>query len=247
MSGFAAVRGDRGAAITEQSLLALGQREAVGNSADKINAWRGDVAVPETELLCHELLLRLAGRVPDEHLWRYRDWLAGGAADVLARSLPSTLLRERIGLSDSDHRRLSDTLLPLGADPAVVSAILPGSEPNVDNHTFTAESPIDGKADSEVLVLGATLRGRNGIREVRSAWRRTGAGAGLKRVVLVTASTEFVALVGELQRILRALGEPDPCVEVLPPHMEPTPYHRAALAQSVQVCVGADELAGARG
>ena len=202
------------------------------------------MAVPETDLLCHELLLRLAGRLPDEHLWRYRDWLAGGAAEVVARSLPNTLLRERIVLSDADHRRLSDTLLPIGADPATVNAILPGDEPAVDRHTFTSESPIDSKGDSEVLVLGATLRGRAGIREVRSAWRRTPTGAGLKRVVLVTASSDFVGLVGEIQRILRALVEPEPSVEVLPPHMEPTGYHRAALAQSVLVCAGADEFAG---
>lgn len=205
------------------------------------------MAVPETELLCHELLLRLAGRLPDEHLWRYRDWLAGGAADVVARSLPNVLIRERVALNDADHRMLCDTLLPLGADPALVNAILPGGESNVDRYTFTAESPMEGKADSEVLVLGATLRGRTGIREVRSTWRRTGGAARLKRVVLVTAADDFTDLVSELQRILRALGEPDPSVEVLPPHMEPTPYHRAALAQSVLVCTGADNPVGARG
>ena len=95
----------------------------------------------ETDLLCHELLLRLAGRLPDQHLWRYRDWLAGDAADVIARTLPSMLVRERVELGDAEHRRLSDALLPLGASPGQIDAILPGSEPRADRYTLSAERP----------------------------------------------------------------------------------------------------------
>lgn len=203
------------------------------------------MAVRETEQRCHELLLRLAGRLSDEHLWRYRDWLAGGAIEVVAQSLPSTLVRERVGLTDADHRHLADLLLPLGADAAMVNAILPGGEPTAERFVFSAEGPVDGKGDSEVLVLGATLRGRPGIREVRSSWRRS-SGARLKRVLLVTASVDYVDLAGEIQRILRALGEQDPCVEVLSPEAEPTAYHRSALTESVLVCAGADEFMGTR-
>jgi hypothetical protein len=203
------------------------------------------VAVRETDQRCHELLLRLAGRLPDEHLWRYRDWLAGGAAEVVALSLPNTLVRERIGLADTDHRLLADLLLPLGADPAAVNAILPGAKASADHVVFNAEGPVDGKGDTEVLVLGATLRGRVGVREVRSSWRR-GTGARLKRVLLVTATADPVELTGEIQRVLRALGDQEPCVEVLSPEVEPTAYHRAALAESVLVCAGADDFAGSR-
>ncbi len=202
------------------------------------------MAVRETDLLCHELLLRLAGRLPDRHLWRYRDWLAGGAADVLARSLPATLVRERVALSDADHRRLAEALLPLGADPSAVHAVLPGAEP--DRYTFRAESHSDDKGDPAVLVLGATLRGRQGVREVRSSWRHL-PGQRPKRIFLVTSSTDPVELTSELQRILRALGDPEPCVEVLPPELEPTAYQRAALAESMLVCLGGDELVGQRG
>ncbi|GAA0539895.1 hypothetical protein GCM10011581_42410 [Saccharopolyspora subtropica] len=204
------------------------------------------MAVRETELLCHELLLRLAGRLPDRHLWRYRDWLAGGAADVIARMLPGTLVRERIGLDDGEHRLLSQALLPLGADPAMVNAILPADAAETPEHGFDADAPTDSRGDSEVLVLGATLRGRSGVREVRTTWRRSSDGT-TKRVVLVTATADHVGLTGEIQRVLRALGEPEPCVEVLPADLKPTPYHRAALTESVLVCAGAEELAGRRG
>ncbi|KAA5835935.1 hypothetical protein ABT337_23910 [Saccharopolyspora hirsuta] len=205
------------------------------------------MAVRENELLCHELLLRLADRLPDRHLWRFRDWLAGDAAEVIAQVLPGTLVRERIGLEDAEHRLLAEALLPLGADPAVVNAVLPADPDTAPQHAFTAESPGDPVADSALLVLGATLRGRPGVREVRSSWRTTGGAGTAKLVLLVTASADVIGLTGEIQRVLRALGEPEPRVEALPPEQEPTAYHRAALAESALVCAGAEELAGRRG
>jgi hypothetical protein len=203
------------------------------------------VAARETDLGCHELLLRLAGRLSDRHMWRFRDWLAGEAADVVARLLPGTLVRERIGLDDAEHRLLSNALLPRGADPAMVNAILPADAATAPQYVFSTEGPVHTGSDSGALVLGATLRGRTGVREARGSWRRSGSTTP-KRVVLVTASVDVVSLTGEIQRILRALGESDPCVEVLPPDLEPTAYHHAALAESVLVCVGAEELAGRR-
>ncbi|RKT84026.1 hypothetical protein SAMN05421805_1193 [Saccharopolyspora antimicrobica] len=204
------------------------------------------MAVRENELRCHELLLRLADRLPDQHLWRFRDWLAGDAADVIAQLLPGTLVRERIGLEDDEHRLLAEALLPLGADPAMVNAVLPAEPGTTPQHAFTTESPGNPVADSALLVLGATLRSRPGVREVRNSWRSTDGGAA-KLVLLVTASADVVGLTGEIQRVLRALGEPEPRVEVLPPEQEPTAYHRAALAESALVCAGAEELAGRRG
>lgn len=204
------------------------------------------MAVRETDLLCHELLLRLAGRLPDRHLWRYRDWLAGGAADVVARLLPGTLVRERIALDDDEHRLLSDALLPLGADPAMVNAVLPAVVDTTPHYSFTTESPAANVGDSAVLVLGATLRGRSGVREVRNTWRRRDSGAA-KLVVLVSASDDYVELTGEIQRVLRALGDAAPCVEVVPKDLEPTPYHRMAIEESALVCAGAEEFAGRRG
>jgi hypothetical protein len=202
--------------------------------------------VRETDLLCHELLLRLAGRLPDRHLWRYRDWLAGGAAEVVARLLPGTLVRERIALDDDEHRLLSDALLPLGADPAMVNAILPAVVDTTPHYSFTTERPAENVGDSAVLVLGATLRGRAGVREVRNTWRRRDSGSP-KLVVLVSASDDCVELAGEIQRVLRALGDSAPCVEVVPKDLEPTPYHRMAIEESALVCVGAEEFAGRRG
>jgi hypothetical protein len=51
-------------------------------------------------------------------------------------------------------------------------------------------------------------------------------------------------LTGELQRVLRVLGDEEPSVEVIPPRFDLPGYHRAALADSELVCVGA--VAGTR-
>ncbi|ATE52063.1 MULTISPECIES: hypothetical protein [Actinosynnema] len=191
----------------------------------------------------HELLLRLSGRLPDDVMWRFRDWAATDAVSVLARTLPRTLLHDRIGLTDHEQRLLESALVPHGADRAATSSIRALDELPETDFAFTPESP-DRAAmgDSATVVLGATLRGRPGVGEVRSAWRRVGGKNGrTNRVILVTATSGCARLAGELQRVLRALGEHDPCVEVLPAGLEPPPYHRAALASSELVCTGAED------
>ena len=51
----------------------------------------------------HDLLVTLAGRLPDEVLWRLRDWLAAQAHGPLAAMLPRELLRHRLGLTDVER------------------------------------------------------------------------------------------------------------------------------------------------
>jgi hypothetical protein len=189
----------------------------------------------------HELLLRLAGRLPDQRLWRLRDWLAGGAIGSLARELPRTLLRDRIAVTEQERALLGLALRGAGADGGLISSIPGVDEPPPLRYTFTPESPdrID-LGDSTAAVLGATLRGRQEVGEVRGCWRqdRSPDGGG-KRIILVSALARQAQLTGEMQRVLRALGEHEPCVEVLPPDMELPSYHRAALGASELVCTGA--------
>lgn len=198
----------------------------------------------DTDMACHELLLRLAGRLPDDVLWRFRDWAASDAVPVLARALPRALLHDRIALTDLELDLLVDALLPYGADRAMLSSIKGLDVVPDPGYTFTPESPDRvSMGDSATAVLGATLRGRHGVGEVRSCWRRGGADEVAKRIMLVTASTDQVRLAGEVQRVLRALGEHDPCVEVVPIGMDLPPYHRAALAASELVCTGPEAVA----
>ena len=55
----------------------------------------------------HELLVRLAGRLPDDLLWRLRDWLAAGGYPSIEAVLPRALLRYRLGLTDHERDLLT--------------------------------------------------------------------------------------------------------------------------------------------
>lgn len=206
------------------------------------------------ESACHELLLRLAGRLPDRQLWRFRDWLAAGALPELSHVLPLTLLRERIGLLEDEFRLVDVALRGSGADIALLSSIRELYELPELEYTFSAHDPDNvgrnSLGDQLAVLLSALLRGRVSVGEVRAAWRRprhpssAPAGAEIHRVLLVTATANHAALTGELQRVQRAVGESDPCVEVLPPGYAPLPYHRAAMSASELLCVGAEDPYG---
>jgi hypothetical protein len=153
---------------------------------------------------CHELLLRLAGRLPDIELWRYRDWLDNGAMTALARVLPRTLLHHRLGLTELEHLLLIDALIPFGAEWAALHSVIGlDASPECD-YTFTTErSSTESESDVAWVVLTAALRGRRGVDEVRCCWRHhqqrsQRGGDSHKRVVLLTASTEFARLTGEV-------------------------------------------------
>jgi hypothetical protein len=189
---------------------------------------------------CHELLLMLAGRLPDRQLWRFRDWLAAGALDALAGTMPLTLLRERVPVTAQESLLLSAALLDAGADAGQLNALPWVDEIGDLGYTFTPESPEwVSQGDSVAVVLGAVLHGRSEVVDVRGSWRRHRSGTGSPtRVVLVTATADCAALTGELQRVLRALGTYEPGVEVMPEGFDLPRYHEAALAASEPLLPG---------
>jgi hypothetical protein len=197
---------------------------------------------------CHDLLVRLAGRLPDRLLWRLREWLATGAHDAVAATLPRALLRHRVGLTDAERDLLEAAVAEHGASRRVLDTILTLSSPDEPDAAFR---PGPADPDAAVLSLLAVAHGDGGCVELRQALR-TG-GRHEQRVVLVrTGGDRPWALAGTLARLLRAHGDPTPCVEVLPVEDggrpaghaevragfpttlagEPPAYHRAALAGS---------------
>lgn len=194
---------------------------------------------PDIEAACHELLLRLAGRMPDRLLWRYRDWLGEGAMTTLARTLPRTLLKHNIDLDQPEYRLLVAGLVPHGADWHQVSSTLGVDETPENRYTFTGSAPERvNSVDSVSALVHATLRGRPDVGEVRESWRNRD-GEDRKRVLLITATDGLPRLTGELQRVLRVLGDEEPSVEVMPPKFDLPEYHRSALASSELICTGA--------
>ena len=174
---------------------------------------------------CHELLVRLAGRLPDRLLWRLREWLAAGAHAAVAALLPRALLRNRVGLTD-EERDLLEAAVAGRAPRKLLDAVLTVTVPDEPDVTFRSGPDPDIAA----LSLLAVARGVDGCVELRQTLRGTGRHA--QRVVLVRAEGPRPwALAGTLARLLRAHGDTAPCVEVLPAG-DPPAYHRAALAGS---------------
>ena len=116
---------------------------------------------PDIEQSTHELLLRLAGRLPDQLLWRFRDWLGEGAMGTLARTLPRSLLKHRIDLDQTEYRLLVAGLIPHGADWHQVSSTLGVDDVTENRYTFTSSAPEwVNSVDSVSVLIHATLRGR---------------------------------------------------------------------------------------
>jgi hypothetical protein len=181
----------------------------------------------------HELLLRLAGRLPDELLWRMRDWLADDGLAVLASTLPRELLRHRVGITDAERELLEAAV---GSDHPLLDAVLPAAEAPPAPATF---EPGDGAVDTAALAVLAVVRGHPGCVELRQSWR------GSQRIVLVLGAERPWQLAGTLQRVMRAHGDRTPCVEVLPPHGERSSYHQAAIIGSRPLWRSATALVGA--
>jgi hypothetical protein len=174
---------------------------------------------------CHELLVRLAGRLPDRLLWRLREWLAVGAHAAVAALLPRALLRNRVGLTDKE-RDLLEAAVAGRAPRKLLDAVLTVTVPDEPDVTFRSGP----EPDVAALSLLAVARGDGECVELRQTLR--GSGRHAQRVVLVRAGGPRPwALAGTLARLLRAHGDPAPCVEVLPAG-DPPAYHRAALASS---------------
>ena len=179
------------------------------------------------EAACHELLLRLADRLPADLLWRLRDWLAAGARSSLASTLPRELLRNRVGLTDTESELLAASAGKWGASQRLLDSLLPATGSREPAATFSTG---DGPVDTAALCVLAVVRDHPGCVELRQAWR--GDEHGSQRVVIVHGGDQPWRLTGTAQRLLRAHGDRTPCVEVLPPHGEPTPYHKAAIIGS---------------
>lgn len=182
-------------------------------------------------MACHDLLVRLAGRLPDELLWRLRDWLAADGCAAIARTLPRALLRHRVGLTDGEQAMMHASVGQWGGRQRLIDAVLPVAapqEPDVDFDPLTDSSAGQDVVD---LVVVAAARGHAGTVEVRRTWRLDAQRA--QRVVLAHCTQRQPVLTGTLQRILRAHGDRTPCVEVLSPNLGLPAYHRLALMASM--------------
>lgn len=188
---------------------------------------------------CHQMLLRLAGRAPDDLLAQARSWLAHADCGSLARALVFWVLSEDIRL----HRDDASLLIGLLADQedygsSALSLIRLDDSERFPFYRFSAtippeltrtgEDPDSGSAAahrSQDQVPGAVeqaaveaLRAEPGAVAVWRAWRFPGNGAAWPRpkrvfVVEVSADADETAVAARAQQHLAAAGEASPQVE----------------------------------
>lgn len=177
----------------------------------------------------HDLLLGLAGRVPDEFLATARQHLADGAIDQVAESVCQELATGGVALTFRQMGVLTEFL----ADTATptLSRIPVGDEQRVLAWHFTG-TPIDSEDadDAGVAALVAVLSDTPGAQGLWRAWRGPigGQGAWLPVYVVEAGSADPAGLTGRLQRALAAAGPDAPRVEVVAPGGEVPMYQRAA-------------------
>ncbi|MFG2042288.1 hypothetical protein [Dactylosporangium sp. NPDC048998] len=204
----------------------------------------------------HQLLLRLAGWVPDELLCAARDQLVRGATGDVAAMIGYAAQTVRIPLADADVELLRAAI---GSVPPVVRA---GARPGIPPVVFSAEPP-PAVADEYPLTGPAGPDGTDGLDEVdrtcaevielesegtaRAVWRvwrspdRPSGWPPPRRVVLIqaTADGDLLALIAaRLQEVLVHAGERTPQVEVFAEADRLPSYQRAALASAVLVWAG---------
>jgi len=93
---------------------------------------------PDRKTTCHELLLRLAGRVPDDLLTQSRAWLAQGELSAVAHSLASVIISQYVVLAEADTAILSALLDETGTDLDGLAQLTLGDFDPFPAHAFAA-------------------------------------------------------------------------------------------------------------
>lgn len=92
----------------------------------------GELIAPEEDadteesvqaLDCHDMLLRMAGKAPDDLLARCRSWLAGHEFETLAKALTSFIISNKVPIAAVDLALLGELLEPAAVDVRVLGQI----------------------------------------------------------------------------------------------------------------------------
>jgi hypothetical protein len=201
-------------------------------------------APPEFLQSCHDLLLWLADRLPDDLLCQARRWLADAETTELVRALSFAVVAGRLPVFAEELGFLIEALEacaeystsltdvePVDVDPGTPFAFLAmaltaaqGLEragehvPECLDHT-TADGEDDGILDAVDARATATAAGQAGVLGLWRSWRvpaHESPWPAPKRIYLVEVSSRATrhAVTDEIARSLAAAGEIDPLVEV---------------------------------
>ncbi|MFI6763599.1 hypothetical protein ACIBF5_31195 [Micromonospora sp. NPDC050417] len=209
----------------------------------------------------HQLLLRMAGRLPDELIVEARHWLVEGEFVGIAQAVVFAALAARIAVTEAEAALLSDVLRAAGedvealadlersdADPQPLYGVAPVSPEVLEEHgpavpySLDLTVPYDGpggpdEIDAAAVAAMAALAARAPVRALWRVWRFPAMGTEWppsRRVYLLQADDEvsLPGLAAGLQNALAAAGETHPQVEAfLDPDALPA-YQRTSLGFS---------------
>jgi hypothetical protein len=103
---------------------------------------------------CHEMLLRLAGRLPDDLMTQCREQLAAGELGEVARAIVFSVLSQYLPLSSADVAALTAVLSETGGDASALREVEVDDSDPVTWY-FTEAGPVDGWHDAEAGPDGA--------------------------------------------------------------------------------------------
>lgn len=213
---------------------------------------------PDQSAAFHQLLLRMAGRLPDELIVETRRWLAEGELVEISQAVVFAALAGRIAVTGAEATLLADVLGAAGedvealaalersdADPQPRYGVAPVSPEVLTEHgpdvpysiDLTVPYPGPGGPDGVDAAAAAAAASIAAGYPVRALWRFWRFPAGdtrwppARRVYLLQADDEasLPGLAVRLQDALAAAGETHPQVEVfLDPDTLPA-YQRTGL------------------
>jgi len=202
-----------------------------------------DDARKERRNAFHSLLLRLAGKVPDDLITQARGWLAEGRDGEAARAVTFAVLAQNIPLVDIDIALLGELLEADGADSSALTQVqLAQFDPAppfgfgvTPPDTPPPPRPDDAPLDEVDRQVVAAVSEETGVHGVWRAWRYPADESPWpppRKVYLVETDedADVVEMTARLQQRLEAAGETDPQVEAYPMAAELPTYQRLARA-----------------
>jgi hypothetical protein len=190
---------------------------------------------------CHRLLLRLAGRIPDDVISDCRRRLGDDDVDGATRAVTAAVAFGHTTLTRDDLDLLTEVVDAVGQDAPSLSTVDIREEDAVIRYVFMARRPDDDSGtardqgdDVDRAMLGV-LTADSPIRAAWRTWRLVSDGGSWpppKRVYVVEidADVEPAPVTAYLQAVAAAAGEPEPQVEVYPVHAVLPSYQHLARA-----------------
>ncbi|MGF1648032.1 MAG: hypothetical protein ACFCVF_14070 [Kineosporiaceae bacterium] len=194
---------------------------------------------PFAVAVCHDVLLQVAGRAPDDLLATARAWVADGRLLDVARAVTFAALTYRVPLPEESLLGLADLLSAGGVDPlvlrqaeVVVSDLAPPFLFGSDRHDRSADDDVNEDPRDAAAVSAATDAAARGLWR---SWRRPADGSPWpeeRRVYVVEVSDPDAraATAATVARALAAAGETVPLVECYATGQDLPAYTRLARA-----------------